>query len=75
MKITIGGGIDQKTILTNLEAHLGTTAKRTAELLETSYNTYKEWKGNRRNILGTTLLAINMLTDIAGTEIGKEYGV
>lgn len=75
MKITIGGGVDQKSILTDLEAHLGETAKRTAELLNTSYNTYKEWKGNRRNILPPTLLAINLLTDIAGTDLGKQYGV
>lgn len=70
-----GEGVDQRTLLTNLETLLNETAVGTAKILGTNYNTYKEWKGHRREMLGTTLKLIEAITLLAGTELGKKLGV
>jgi DNA-binding transcriptional regulator YiaG len=54
---------------------MAVTAKRAAELLNTSYNTYKEWKGERRNMTGPSIRLIEVLIDIKGTGFGKKFGV
>lgn len=56
-----GEGVTQKTMLILLESTLSMTAKDTAKILGTNYNTYKEWKGDRRNMTGPTLMAIEMV--------------
>lgn len=75
MKNDMGGGVDQRTLLDNLETILDKTAVSTAEALGTSYSTYKEWKGGRRKMLGPAIKLSFILIDLKGTRIGKNYGV
>lgn len=75
MKKQTGGGVDQRALLTSLETILGKGAAETAEALGTNYNTYKEWKGGRREMLGPALKLSFILIDIAGTPVGKLHGV
>ena len=75
MENNMGGGVCQRELLTNLENHLQRTAVSTACLLNTSYNTYKEWKGNRRKMTGPTIRLIEYLFVCAGTKQGKIFGI
>ena len=75
MKNNRGEGVSQREILTELESLLEETAVGTAAILGTNYNTYKEWKGGRRIMLGTTLKLIKAINLMAGTELGKQMGV
>ena len=65
----------QNTMLKEFEESTVVTAKSAAVLLDSSYNTYKEWKGNRRKMTGPTLKLIKVLTAIKGTGVGKKFGV
>lgn len=75
MKKEHGGGIPQNQLLAALEIHLGKTAKDTAKALGTNYNSYKEWKGNRRQMTGPTKRLIAVLYEIKGSHVGKMFGV
>lgn len=75
MKKEHGGGVSQNQLLAALEIHLGKTAKDTATMLGTNYNSYKEWKGERRKMTGPTKRLIAVIYELKGTQIGKMFGV
>lgn len=70
-----GEGVDQRELLTQLEITLDKTAVATATVIGTNYNTYKEWKGGRRNMLSYTLQQVEMIKALAGTSAGKQFGI
>jgi len=75
MKKTMGGGVPQNQTLAALEIHLGKTAKDTATALGVSYNTYKEWKGDRRKMTGSSRRLVAVIYELKGTKIGEMFGV
>ena len=75
MSKSMGGGVNQQTMLKNFEETMGCTAVKASELLGTNYSSYKSWKSCRRNMTGPTLKLIEMLTLVKGTIIGKKFGI
>lgn len=67
--------MSQNTTLSNLEGHLDKTAKGTAKIMGVSYDTYKAWKGERRNMTGATRKLVEVLIAIKGSSVGKEFGI
>jgi hypothetical protein len=74
-KFNQGGGMSQYELLQQFEDLTKTTAAGAAELLDTKYNTYKQWKMDRRNMTGPSIKLVQVLTKIKGTEFGEEFGV
>lgn len=75
MKNERGEGVDQRELLSQLEITLNKTAVDTCKVIGCSYNTYKEWKGGRKNMLSYTLQQIKMIKALIGTPAGKLFGI
>jgi len=69
------GVTGQNKLLADFERFVGLSAKATALILGTSYNTYKAWKGERREMTGPTLKLIDILMSVSGTPIGTQFGI
>ena len=75
MKKTHGGGTSQNAHMKQFEITMECTAKKAAEILNTNYNTYKEWKSDRRKMTGPSRRLVLVMLAIKGTSIGKKFGV
>ena len=71
----MGGVPDQHMLLLTLETKINKGAKATAVILGTSYDTYKSWKSNHRNMTTTVHKLVQVMLRISGTPLGAEFGV
>ena len=61
--------------LRSVRLELGVTQKRMAELLGTSVRNVQAWESEHNRIPGPTAIAVQLLEDVQGTEIGEKYGI
>jgi len=61
--------------LRSVRLELGVTQKRMSELLGTSVRNVQAWESEQNRITGPTAIAVQLLEDVQGTEIGEKYGI
>lgn len=75
-KINLKRTVTHRDLL-KIRSQLGKTQQEMADIMGAPYTTYREWEGDRddRKITPAIQKMIKMIVAMAGTEVGKEFGV